>query len=85
MNHVMQITGIALLEIGQVLPGAKAAASAGDHDCAYVLVVLHLVECRTQCKVHLAVEAVEFVGTVECERQHAAVTLREHSGLHAAV
>ena len=64
-----------LAELGEVLADAEAAAGAGDHDGAD-LVVARVLQRGVQRLVHRAVERVEHVGPVQRDRQDRAVALR---------
>src|SRR5439155_8694549 len=61
-----------LAELGQVLPDAEAAACAGEDDRTHGWVA-RVLEARRERAVHVGVEGVEEVRTVERDRQDRAV------------
>ena len=71
------MSACALLELGQVLADAEAAAFAGDDDCAH-RGVARFLERRLKRLVHGGVEGVEHVRAVEREREHTTVTRDLH-------
>ena len=68
-----------LLELREVLADAEAAAGAGDDDRAY-RGVARLLQTGEKRLVQRGVERVEDVGTVERQREHAAVASDLHLG-----
>ena len=61
-----------LAELGQVLPDAEATAGTGQDDRAD-LRIAGVLQRRPERLVHLAVERVQDVGTVQRDREDAAV------------
>ena len=61
-----------LAELGQVLPGAEATASTGEHDCAHVGVA-RLLDRIQQEPLRLGIERVQDVGPVQRDRLDGAV------------
>src|SRR5262245_14264581 len=57
------------LALGEILPGAESTAGAGEEDGPHARVVARLLQRVAQQLVHLRVERVQLVRTVEGERQ----------------
>ena len=68
-----------LLELGQILARAEAAAGTGEDDRAH-LRVRSLLQRGAQCSVHRAVERVEHVRTIQRDRLDAALAGDFHLG-----